>query len=161
MSTFTVGQSSYNRSQMVRGQSFNPNVPGNGSGSPGSATQVFLDQIILSYPNGNTSIRAGNAYVYSVQLDDVAKIGEPENLVAQSNSTEDETGYFGTGTYTRTYNFPNSSALSPSATYYVYFDDDQQLRLRNGTPYSGGTAFDDVVEPITGDSFQFMIAMHT
>jgi hypothetical protein len=163
MATFTVASYSFDGVNDLGGQSFTPNVPGpDGSGDPGSATQVFIRRISLGYPSANTSLRTGKVYIYSVELSDAEQIGQSDYLVAESliNSVVDGTNLFGTGTYQRTFNF-NAGIFVPGNKYFIYFEVDQHLRVKSATPYSGGNAQDDQLSDLPAIDAQFQVEMYT
>jgi hypothetical protein len=162
MSTFSVGQFAGSGNRLVRGQSLTPNIPGDGSGSPGSASQAFVTKFSLGYPSSSTTNRARKVYIYSTELEDVEQIGQSEYLVAQSGdgAYDDVTGLFGTGSFARTFDF-TAGALVPSSKYYAYFDLDQNAQTKNNTPYSGGAAYDDEMGELSTHSVQFKVEMYT
>ena len=162
MAIFTVGTYGYDGVDDLGGQSFTPNVPGDGSGSPGSATQVFVHTFSLGYPSASTTHRARTIYIYSIKLTDPDQIGQTEYLVAvsSSGSFDDGTGLFGSGTYQRTFCF-SSGALVPGSKYYAYFDIDQVLRVNSNSSYTGGNAQDADLNDLPGECAQFQVEMYT
>jgi hypothetical protein len=141
------------------GQSFTPNVAGpGGSGNPGSATHVQLSSVVLGYLDSDTSERAATCYVYSVELTEEDQISSPANLVATSQSTSDGVA-FGSGTYSRTYNF-SEQFLSVSSRYYVYFSSAQNSNANNTGPYTGGQLYDSDMLATT-ETAQFLVNMKT
>ena len=161
MADFTVGVFAYDGFRDLGGQSFTPNVPGpNGTGTPGTATQVFLRSISLGYPNSNTALRTGKIFVYAQELTDPDQIGQLDYLVGQSGTQViDGTDLFGSGTYYR--KFSITAGLVPSSKYFIYFEDYQSLRYKGSSPYSGGYAQDDSLVDLPTVSAQFQVEMYT
>jgi hypothetical protein len=159
MSNFSVGCTSRTHSLYALGQSLTPNVAGpSGTGGPGTANPVYLQSLIVGYPDSDTDNRAASCFVYSAPLDDPDKIGSPTNLVATSNSTSDGSA-FGSNSHTRTFNFLGS-ALNPAGKYYAYFSAVQTASCTPGSPYSGGQLYDDDMGA-TADCMQFLANMTT
>ncbi len=156
--SFSVGSFASNGSMDVYGQSFKPNVAGpDGVGSPGTATSVSLQSIVVGYASSITSVRATDCYVYSAALTDENEIGTETNLVAMSSSYTDGSA-FGTGSYTRQFNF-SEGLLDPTQTYYFYFDCSQYLRVKSSSPYSGGSLTDDTFTVLSSYDIQFQVTM--
>jgi hypothetical protein len=155
---FSVGSFASNGSMDVYGQSFQPNVAGpDGVGSPGSATSVSLQSIVVGYASSITSVRAIDCYVYSAPLTDEGDIGTGTNLVAESFSYSDGSA-FGAGSFSRQFNF-REGLLDPTQTYYFYFDSSQYLRVKSSSPYSGGSLTDDTLTVLSSYDIQFQVNM--
>jgi len=159
MADFALGQFASSGTGDIQGQAFRPNVPGpNGSGSPGSATQVFLRNLTIGYNSSNPADRAEKAYIYAVELTSPDQIGKDEYKVAESDNYGDGTGLFGPGTYSRTFHF-TGGAYNPALTYYAYFGWDQIANIKSGDPYSGGDAYDADLQEMDA-SLQFKFDMY-
>src|SRR5207237_849833 len=120
MTAFSVGSLSTSGNATLAGQSFTPNVPGpNGSGSPGSATQVTLVAITFGFPSSDQSHWPGNCYLFSQPLDDPTLAAETtENRIAVNSDFV--SGDLGSGTYSRKFNFQGAT-LNTGGVYYAYF----------------------------------------
>lgn len=159
MSNFSVGSVTRNHSAPMLGQSFTPNVAGpGGSGSPGTAAYAQLASLVLGYLSSDPTDRAETCYLYSVALESDDQIGLPANLVATSHNTADGAA-FGSGSYTRTFNF-SGQWLSVTSKVYAYFSSSQNSNANNTGPYSGGQMYDADMLPTT-ESAQFLVNMTT
>lgn len=143
MATFTVASLAYDNQNLThRGQAFTPNVAGpDGTGSPGSATEVFLNDFILGYRAATTTDRAETAYLYDT-LPALADLNSGIGAIDVSSSYTDG-NVFGTDTYTRTFNFSNPVTLDPTKVYYVLFASNQTARYKNTVVYAGGAAYNN------------------
>jgi hypothetical protein len=157
MSTFTIGNFSSSAYTTGRGQSFTPNVKGDGTGVPDGTNPVYLKNVMIAYPTSDTSSRQGRLYLYTSKpsLSDLNNSGT--NSLAMSTGYTDENG-FGAGTYTRTFNFSTIS-LDVASKYYVLFSSNQSLCFASGSPYTGGELLNGALGNTAYDArFQVLVA---
>ena len=155
---FTVGALETDGSDLYYGQCFAPNMPGpSGWGNYGSAKVVGIRRAVVAYPD-LTSTRADRAYIYSVPLSNVMQIGQPENLVAASQTCIDGSA-FGSGSYTRSFYFPSSIRnLNIGDDYYLYFDVLQTLQDLSSDQYPAGAFLASLLG--ASASLQFLVEMY-
>lgn len=157
MATFNVGSFSSTGGANLRGQSFTPNVAGpDGSGSPGTATTVYVQSASVGFPSSDTTARATTAYLYS-SLPSLSNLNTGTGSLAVSTNYTDEQDLFGTGTFSRTHMF-NNIAIDPTLQYFLLFPSNQIMRFATGSPYSGGKAYNTVLVALTTD-VQFTVNM--
>jgi hypothetical protein len=155
MADFTVGNFSSDSSGPGRGQSFTPNVAGDGTGSPGGATTVYVEQVDIEYVGSNITHRANTAYIYD-------HVPTSSQLSSGTGALDTSTGYsdgsaFGTGSYSRSYAF-NRTALTPSTKYYVFFPAAVTIAYTDSDVYSGGDMYSATLSVDTYD-VQFRVTM--
>ncbi len=158
MATFSVASFAGNASGNNRGQSFTPNVAGpDGSGSPGSASTVYLQTVSIGYPTSDTTNRQTVIYVYDTLPTLVDLNNNGSGSIYKSISYADDTGTFGANTYSRIFSFANYS-IDPTKTYYLLFAANQVLRFKTGNPYSGGSLYSTLLAAVANDA-QFKVVM--
>jgi len=159
MATFTVGSFSSTNTAQKRGQSFAANVAGpDGTGSgPGTADPVYVQSASVGYPSSSTTGRAATAYLYS-SLPTLTDLNAGTGALATSIGWSDG-NLFGANTYSRTFAF-NAVAIDPTATYFILFPANQNLRYASATnPYSGGTSYSTVLGSETNNDLQFQVSL--
>ena len=153
MTTFNVANTTAGQSDLLIGQTFAPSVPGpNGSGAPPTgASTVFLISITLSFPSDAVRQAAEVCSVYA------SPPGENDAPITESDGHTDGSE-FGTGSFTRTYQFPSTAGLSTTGTYYLWLDEGRFLRYDDTQVYSAGPMYDQYGDAMTG-TLQFRVTM--
>lgn len=159
MANFTVAMTSTDSTTTARGQSFTPNVPGpNGSGGPGSATEVYLSTFTVGY-DSDTSSRQEIAYLYDY-VPTTAQLSAGVNALLTCSGYTDGSD-FGSGSYTRTFTFTHTNVLDPTKTYYLLFPGNQNLQYTTTSQYSGGKRYNSLISPQSGSDLQFSASFET
>lgn len=161
MSNFSVGSLAQSALDQFTGQSFVANAAGpSGTGSPGTSTSMTVNSISVGFPSTDTNHRPAVCYLYSAPLDDYDDVGTSTNLIAQSSGVFDSQA-FGSGSYTRTYQFGlRAEGLSVSTTYYAYFGTPGYGYVDTPNGYPAGTAYDGDGDSVD-ESLQFLVQMTT
>lgn len=159
MSDFVVASTAFSTQDEVYGQSFKPNVPGpNGSGSPGAAKKVMINDIIIGFSEAD--VRDGDyLYIYD-HIPLISQLQTGQYAIATSDTYVDGQE-FGTGSYTRKFTFTGAWGLDPNTTYYFLFPVVVWPNCNNPQSYSGGTAYSDLLMPLTNSDLQFKILLET
>ncbi len=156
MQAIVVASLATDSSGYVRGESFSPSVAGpDGSGSVGSLQTVYLTSLTIGYATSDTTNRASTLYIYDT-LPSLSNLNSHSGALYSSDSTDDGSA-FGTGTFTRTFDF-NYIGLDPSKTYFFLFATNQNVTLQTGNPYSGG-AMESTLLVATNKDLQFQVNM--
>ena len=82
--------------------------------------------VTVGYASYDPSLRAGVCRIFMAQLHSENEFNSQANLVAESIGWEDGQA-FGSGGFSRTYNFDRRVYLQPGIQYFAYFSEAQPL----------------------------------